>query len=229
MAFKGSYEIKRVGGVDKKFLIRDFCTSPFNMNESRWPKPDLEKTDNMKLLQRLSRDYNLETKGINVYLEWETGSDLDINVMCGCGKWHGYGTSGGSAGSCKCDACGMYRDHDIMTGQDGRRNVFEHAYFTNLSNLYDKEIGMGVHNYSNSTNRPRNNFKMALLNENGYQLFPVKGGDVTHEASWMYTTTASKNNSTKKTYRFNRGDEHLGREVNSNNFITHASIVVREG
>lgn len=45
----------------------------------------------------------------------------------------------------------------------------------------------------------------------------------------MYTTTAHKNNSTKKTYLFNRGDEHLGRELNSNDFITHASIVVREG
>ena len=34
----------------------------------------------------------LDTIGMNVILKWETGSDLDIQVMCGCGKWHGFGT-----------------------------------------------------------------------------------------------------------------------------------------
>ena len=57
---------------------------------------------------------------MNVYLEWTTGSDLDINVMCGCGKWHGYGTKGGSGGICKCEECGLYRDHDIRDGEDDR-------------------------------------------------------------------------------------------------------------
>ena len=83
----------------------------------------------------------------------------------------------------------MYRDHDIMKGPDGRKNVFEHAYFKNLNNLYDKEIGMGVHNFSNNTNMPRNDFKMALMNEHGYQLFPIVGGEIKHDSSWMFTST----------------------------------------
>ena len=54
---------------------------------------------------------------INVYLSWNTGSDLDINVMCGCGVWHGIGTTDGS---CVCKSCGMYKDRDITTGSDDR-------------------------------------------------------------------------------------------------------------
>ena len=53
--------------------------------------------------------------------------------MCGCGKWHGYGTEGGSGGSCKCEECEMYRDYDITTGTDGRNGqpAIEHVYFKN--------------------------------------------------------------------------------------------------
>ena len=42
MAFKGSFEM--VG--EKKNLLQDFCLSDFNLNESRWPKPD-EDLSNM--------------------------------------------------------------------------------------------------------------------------------------------------------------------------------------
>ena len=47
---------------------------------------------------------------MNVYLSWNTGSDLDINVMCACGVWHGFGTRDGN---CVCKTCGMYRDRDV--------------------------------------------------------------------------------------------------------------------
>lgn len=230
MAFRGSFEKKKINGVEKKVLLTDFCTSSNNFEKSRWPKPKGDMTDMQKLLERMSDDYNLETTGINVYLEWDTGSDLDINVMCGCGNWHGYGTSGGSGGSCRCEKCGMTRDHDITTGTDGRTGVFEHAYFTNLNNLYDKEIGMGVYNYTQRSDRSQNDFKMALFNEFGYQLFPVKNGPkAVHEATWMYTKNVSGDSSTKKTYRFMKGDELLGREQFSNNFATHAGLCVKPG
>ena len=49
-------------------------------------------------------------KTMNVYLSWNTGSDLDINVMCFCGVWHGFGTNDGK---CVCKICGMYRDRDV--------------------------------------------------------------------------------------------------------------------
>ena len=66
------------------------------MIQSRWAKPNSDMSNMQKLLERLTKDHQLATKTMNVYLEWNTGSDLDINVMCGCGKWHGYGTTGGS-------------------------------------------------------------------------------------------------------------------------------------
>ena len=93
-------------------------------------------------------EHALETEGMNVYLGWSTGSDLDINVMCGCGKWHGHGTEGGSGGSCRCEPCEMYRDRDVTCGADGRTGVFEHVYFKNPAKLYGKSIAMKVFNFT---------------------------------------------------------------------------------
>ena len=103
---------------------------------------------NLQLLLKQLTDRGLETDAMNVYLKWSTGSDLDINVRCGCGKWHGFGTTGGSAGSCRCEECEMYRDHDITCGSDGRQNADEHVYFKNPQKLIGKEIGFAVHNFS---------------------------------------------------------------------------------
>lgn len=75
MAFKGTHEVKKDG---KKHLVQDFCTSAFNLNESKWAEPISEQTPIHKLLERMSNEYNLEVKGMNVVLQWETGSDLDI-------------------------------------------------------------------------------------------------------------------------------------------------------
>ncbi len=44
-----------------------------------------------QIMKMLNEDEQVHVNGINVYLEWKNGSDLDIQVMCGCGKWHGYG------------------------------------------------------------------------------------------------------------------------------------------
>ena len=89
-----------------KKLVRDYCTSNYNLCESRWPKLDAsERTEIQNLLHRLDEEMNLKVSGMNVHLQWDTGSDLDINVQCPCGNWHGYGTSGGSGGSCRCDTC----------------------------------------------------------------------------------------------------------------------------
>ena len=128
-------------------LLKDFCTSNHNLKRSRWPKPDAIRSGTSKLLERLRDDYRLSVDGMNVYFTWETGSDLDINVMCGCGKWHGYGTTGGSEGNIICRECEMTRDYDVQTGPDGRKNAFEHAFFAKPEKLYNKKIGIGVHNY----------------------------------------------------------------------------------
>ena len=74
---------------------------------------------------------------MNVYLAWNTGSDLDINVMCGCGIWHGYGTPDAD---CYCNSCGMRRDRDVRTGSDGRsdQETVEHVYFSNPSKMVGK-------------------------------------------------------------------------------------------
>ena len=71
----------------------------------------------------------------------------------------------------------MKRDKDITQGQDGRTDAFEHVYFSDPERLYGKRIGMAVHNYSQSSSRPQNDFRLALFNRYGYQLFPIKGGN----------------------------------------------------
>jgi len=75
MAFKGTYEVKKDG---KKRLIKDFCTSAHNFKESKWDKPKSDQTSVQKLLERMSDEHNLEVDGMNLVLEWSTGSDLDI-------------------------------------------------------------------------------------------------------------------------------------------------------
>ena len=75
MAFKGTNKISKDG---KKRLVTDFCTSTFNLNESRWDKPKDDQTSVQKLLERMSDEHNLEVNGMSLVLEWNTGSDLDI-------------------------------------------------------------------------------------------------------------------------------------------------------
>lgn len=98
MCFKGTFEM--ING--KKNLVQDFCSSKNNV-KTRWPKPS-EMDSGTSILQRLT-EMDLHTTDLNVYLDWNTGSDLDIEVKCACGIWHGYGTSGGSEGGCYCDIC----------------------------------------------------------------------------------------------------------------------------
>lgn len=134
-------------------------------------------------------DYNLQVEGMNVYLKWETGSDLDIQVRCGCGDWHGYGTWDRS---CICQKCEMERDHDIKCGEDGRQDAFEHVYFKNPEKMYGKTIGMAVHNFRQNSSLPQNDFTIALINRWGYQLFPNKGGrEIIRDPTWMYTSNWS--------------------------------------
>ena len=103
-------------------------------------------------MREISNIHNVKVKSMNVYLEWSSGSDLDIQVMCGCGNWYGYGISEDSGRSFRCATCKMHRDHDIRVGSDGRTGVFEHVYFDEPEKLFGKTIGMCVHNYSQSSN-----------------------------------------------------------------------------
>ena len=128
---------------------------------------------------------------MNLILSWETGSDLDIQVMCGCGKWHGFGTDGqdgGSGGKCICDACQMIRDYDIRQGDDGRKDAIEHVIFTDPSLLFGKEIGMACYNYKQKSEKACNEFKMALINQHGVQLYPTDEDDT----SWMFCVNQSR-------------------------------------
>jgi len=43
-----------------------------------WDLPDGDKTPAHKLLERMREVHNLQVTGMNVVLEWDTGSDLDI-------------------------------------------------------------------------------------------------------------------------------------------------------
>lgn len=71
---------------------------------------------------------------INIMLEWDSGSDLDLWAKCMCGKWIGYSNM-------KCVTCGIELDHDIMTGVDGRKPTpIEHIYFNNPAILRNKKI-----------------------------------------------------------------------------------------
>ena len=130
----------------KKYLTQDYCTSEFNLTKQRWVEPGFYNNPIYKLLERMSDENNLKVHGINVYLKWETGSDLDIQVKCGCDKWHGFGTRR-FLGRIKCKTCNMKRDHDIKTGPDDRIDAFEHVYFNHPSKLYGKTIGMAVYNF----------------------------------------------------------------------------------
>lgn len=62
----------------KKVLLRDYCTSESNLKESRWPKPEQIQSGMQKLLERLGEDMQLTTQGMNIYVKWTTGSDLDL-------------------------------------------------------------------------------------------------------------------------------------------------------
>lgn len=183
---------------------------------------------------------------MNLYLEWDTGSDLDIQVYCGCGKWHGYGTDGGSGGSCRCDTCDMKRDHDMRNGQDKERAIdtnladesnppraFEHVYFKDPEELFgdrnEVKLGMGSYNYSQSSSKPRNDFRMAFFNKWGYQLYPNRGStELKHEASWMFNTNVSGNKSEKKYFMLKRSDLNVGMELTSNSFVQHVHEVAKK-
>lgn len=57
MAFMGTHEREEQSEDGKKKLLKDFCTSNYNMKHSLWPKPDSKKTELQNLLQRLADDF----------------------------------------------------------------------------------------------------------------------------------------------------------------------------
>ena len=65
MAFKGTNKIKKDG---TKRLIKDFCTSSFNLNKSKWNKPEGDKTPARKQLERIREVFHLEVSGMNLVL-----------------------------------------------------------------------------------------------------------------------------------------------------------------
>ena len=86
----------------------------------------------------------------------------------------------------------MARDYDITTGSDINRpsrpdpsstdkpRAVEHVYFKDPESLFKNgattvEIGMRVHNYSQSSSLSTNEFDIVLFNKYGYQLWPVPG------------------------------------------------------
>ena len=88
---------------------------------------------------------------------------------------------------------------------------------------------MGSYNYSQSSSKPRNDFRMAFFNKWGFQLYPNRGSiELKHEASWMFNTNVSGNNSEKKTFILTRADLNAGMELTSNSFAQHAQEVIKK-
>ena len=114
----------------------------------------------------------------------------------------------------------MIRDYDIRTGEDGRKNAIEHVIFTDPSLLYGKEIGMACYNYKQKSNMARNEFKMALINQHGVQLYPTEQDDT----SWMFCVNQSREESEKRKYIFQMGDDKRGENLMSNGFKEHVKI-----
>ena len=90
---------------------------------------------------------------INIMLEWDSGSDLDLWAKCMCtdrDNWIGYSNM-------KCQKCQIELDHDIMTGTDGRKPTpLEHIYFNKPELCHNRKIEFYVHNYNDNTRRATN-------------------------------------------------------------------------
>lgn len=81
----------------------------------------------------------------------------------------------------------MNRDLDTKCGDDGRK-AHERVFFRNPQKMFGKKIGMAVHNFKHNSSQERNRFKIALINQWGYILYPNRGGrELIHDPAWMYT------------------------------------------
>ena len=135
----------------------------------------------------------------------------------------------------------MKRDYDIQTGKDtpnanyldnenknnsGQPRAVEHVYFKNPDlTLKDQTIGFCVHNYSNNTDcvingEPYNKFKLALINQHGYQLWPNLGNNTIKSRSDMFCT-GSKSHSVEFEYVYREGNNNEGLDILTVDFATH--------
>ena len=132
--------------------------------------------------------------------------------------------------------CGPDKERPIDTPPNDKENpprAFEHVYFKDpeklLGDRNEVQLGMASHNYSQSSSKPRNDFRMAFFNKWGFQLYPNRGStELKHEASWMFNTNVSGTNSERKTFLLNRADLNAGMELTSNSFEKHAQEVVKK-
>lgn len=111
---------------------------------------------------------------INIMLEWDSGSDLDLWAKCMCtGKsnWIGYYNM-------QCKKCQVELDHDYMTGKDGRKpKPIEHIFFNKKDLVKGKKIEFYVHNFEAHTKRATNDFKLAAFNSSGQLIWPPNSNE----------------------------------------------------
>ena len=172
MAFMGANEV--IAG--KKNLLNDHCLSDYNLKNSEWPDFNVVKPNAFGELQRINKD--VQTKAINLVLEWSTEDDLDLHALCGCGIWTD------TPAHIQCKHCGMKRDVDMRQGKKGRRAV-EHVFFPNPAELQGKVIGCYVQNYQPGNDDKDVEFTVYALNRYEVVIWPERKVQKVTQEEWM--------------------------------------------
>ena len=162
-------------------------------------------------------------------MTWRTGSDLDIQIKCGCDKWHGNSTEGGSGVDCKCETCGMKRTSDQGPGDDASRRdgndpAKETVNFSDPSKIIGKTIEFAVVNSLQNSAIVQNQFDLKIMNAHGEKLFPE--GD--EREPWMVCTNETGNKSEVKSYTVVQADIDKGINGMSNSFEDHAKFISKQ-
>ena len=160
-------------------------------------------------------------------MTWRTGSDLDIQVKCGCGKWHGHNTEGGSGGECKCDTCGMVKTSENGASDDDSRRVNpakETVNFSDPSLIIGKTIEFAVVNSHQKSQLVQNQFDLKIMNAHGERLFP----EGEERESWMVCSNEQGNKSEVKSYTVVQSDIDKGINGMSNSFEDHAKFIAKQ-
>ena len=161
------------------------------------PKPAGQVTE---WVQRL-RDVGCKVDvPINIMLEWDSASDLDLWAKCMCTdrtNWIGYSNK-------KCNKCQIELDHDIQCGVDGRKPTpIEHIFFNLKDLVKGKKIEFYVHNYACRTKRPTNDFKLAAFNSSGQLIWPPNSNE-------PYKGTIKGTNAKTEVFSFTFDDSNFG-------------------
>ena len=171
------------------------------------------KTDDIKMLEKINK--SVETAGLNIILEWETGDDLDIHTKCACTNWT-------ETFNIYCIKCSMTRDFDMQSAPSNRkRKAMEHIIYSKPDNLVGKELGVYVQNFQSKDRNKEVKFNIKVVNKYGKLVWPEEGTDAAN-TEWMKCPPEAqgrgKSESTRKAFTYTqemhdkgviRFEEHL--------------------